>query len=187
MPPDYYSMNLLGAHVDQHVFRDLLAEKLPKVHEILEKYGVEVSLFSWFLTCFVDNIPVEVYLRIWDVFLYEGNKVLFRFALAFFKLHEEEILNTTDSVQVNTLIRTLGEGRCDVRSLCRIAFTFLNPFPMNRVRAKRHHYTLMVKSELDRLEQIRRTLPSYDSSMSSTSVTSASTGATGDVEDVDSD
>ena len=160
MPPDYYSHDLLGAHVDQHVFRDLLSDKLPKVYEVLERFGIEVSLFSWFLTCFVDNIPVEVYLRIWDVFLYEGNKVLFRFALAFFKLHEEEILASTDSVQVNTLIRTLGEGRrCDVRSLCRIAFTFLNPFPMNRVRAKRHHYTQLVRSELDRLDLIRRSLP----------------------------
>lgn len=188
MPPDYYSMNLLGAHVDQHVFRDLLAEKLPKVHEVLEKFGIEVSLFSWFLTCFVDNIPVEVYLRIWDVFLYEGNKVLFRFALAFFKLHEQEIMDrgSTDSVQVNTLIRTLGEGRCDVRSLCRIAFTFLNPFPMNRVRAKRQHYTIMVKSELERLDQIRRTLPSYDSSMASASMT-ATASAAGDIDDGDSD
>lgn len=75
MPPNYYSHNLLGAHVDQHVFRDLLSEKLPRISEVLEKLGIEISLFSWFLTCFVDNIPVEVYLRIWDVFLYEGNKV----------------------------------------------------------------------------------------------------------------
>lgn len=159
MPPDYYSQNLLGAHVDQHVFRDLLSEKLPKVYEVLEKYGIEISLFSWFLTCFVDNIPVDVYLRIWDVFLFEGNKVLFRFALAFFKLHEEAILSASDSVQINTLIRTLGETQCDVRSLCRIAFGVLNPFPMNRVRMKRQHYTQVVRSELERLDQLRKTIP----------------------------
>ena len=38
---------------------------------------MDISLFTfnWFLTIFVDNIPVETYLRIWDTFLYEGNKV----------------------------------------------------------------------------------------------------------------
>ena len=186
MPPDYYSSHLLGAHVDQHVFRDLLSDKLPKVHEVLEKFGIEVSLFSWFLTCFVDNIPVDVYLRIWDVFLYEGNKVLFRFALAFFKLHEQDILSSTDSVQVNSLIRTLGqESRCDVRSLCRIAFTFLNPFPMNRVRAKRQHYTQLVTSELQRLDQLRKSLPSYDMTLVTGSASAAAAAA--DVDDNDSD
>lgn len=224
MPPNYYSHNLLGAHVDQHVFRDLLSEKLPRISEVLEKLGIEISLFSWFLTCFVDNIPVEVYLRIWDVFLYEGNKVcnvncvlytrqlfsfsslfffffslriflslllfalfitthtftyahtlthslslplplffsfqvLFRFALAFFKLHEEEILSAPDSVSVNTLLRTLGERECDVRTLCKIAFSLLNPFPMSKVRSKRAYYQQVVSCELERLEQIRRTFP----------------------------
>jgi hypothetical protein len=173
MPPEYYSHNLLGAHVDQYVFRDLLAEKLPRVSEVLEKYGIEISLFSWFLTCFVDNIPVEVYLRIWDIFLYEGNKVLFRFALAFFKMYEEEILTSSDSLSINTLLRTLGETGCDVKNLCRIAFSFLNPFPMNRVRQKRAHYTAVVKAELERLDQLRKNLPSYGESGSTTSVSSA--------------
>lgn len=40
-------------------------------------FQVDLSLFtlSWFLTCFVDILPHSVYLNIFDVFLYEGNKV----------------------------------------------------------------------------------------------------------------
>ena len=189
MPPEYYSHNLLGAHVDQYVFRDLLAEKLPKVSEVLERHGIEISLFSWFLTCFVDNIPVEVYLRIWDIFLYEGNKVLFRFALAFFKMYEDEILTSSDSLSINTLLRTLGETGCDVKTLCRIAFSFLNPFPMNRVRQKRAHYTAVVKAELERLDQLRKNLPSYgEPSKDSTKKASAvAKEEPNDSEDRDSD
>jgi TBC1 domain family member 2B len=183
---------LLGAHVDQYVFRDLLGEKLPKVHEVLEKHGIEISLFSWFLTCFVDNIPVEVYLRIWDIFLYEGNKVLFRFALAFFKMYEDEILSSSDSLSINTLLRTLGETGCDVKTLCRIAFSFLNPFPMNRVRQKRAHYTTVVKTELERLEQLRMNLPSCGEGSSprnknSSSIKEGAREDTIDSEDRDSD
>lgn len=54
-----------------------MADKLPRLHSHLEQHGVDLTLFTfnWFFTVFVDNIPVDTYLRIWDVFLYEGSKV----------------------------------------------------------------------------------------------------------------
>lgn len=51
MPKDYYTQNLLGAHVDQMVLKDLIAEKLPNLHSHFEHHGIEISLFGWFLTC----------------------------------------------------------------------------------------------------------------------------------------
>jgi len=59
------------------VLKDLVKDKLPNVHQKLETHQVDLSLFTfnWFLTIFVDNIPTEMFLRIWDTFLYEGSKV----------------------------------------------------------------------------------------------------------------
>ena len=61
----------------QRVLKDLVKEKLPAIHAQLETHQVDLSLFTfnWFLTVFVDNIPTETFLRIWDSFLYEGSKV----------------------------------------------------------------------------------------------------------------
>lgn len=61
----------------QKVLKDLMADKLPRLFSHLEQNNVDLSLFTfnWFFTIFVDNIPVDTYLRIWDVFLYEGSKV----------------------------------------------------------------------------------------------------------------
>lgn len=61
----------------QKVLKDLMADKLPRLHSHLEQHSVDLTLFTfnWFFTVFVDNIPVDTYLRIWDVFLYEGSKV----------------------------------------------------------------------------------------------------------------
>ncbi|XP_054158030.1 TBC1 domain family member 2A-like [Oppia nitens] len=163
MPNDYFGRNLLGAHVDQYVLRYLLSEKLPKLYAHLEQMGIELSLFSWFLTAFVDNIPVDMYLRIWDVFLYEGNKILFRFALAFLKLYEEILLELTDSVTINQFLRTLGERPIDVNRLYCIAFIELNPFPNRTVKLKRQHYSQLVSSELQKLQLIRNSLPNHES------------------------
>ena len=40
-------------------------------------HGVDPALFSlnWFLCLFVDTLPVNTYLHIWDAFLFEGSKV----------------------------------------------------------------------------------------------------------------
>ncbi|XP_015794769.1 TBC1 domain family member 2B [Tetranychus urticae] len=169
MPPDYFTANLLGAHVDQFVLRELLNEKMPNLGAHLEKHHIELSLFSWFLTCFVDNVPSNIYLRIWDVFLYEGNKVLFRFALAFLKYHSTAILSMNDSLVINQYIRLIGYRTTDVDHLCHIAFNQLNPFRMRTVKAKRLHHTQMVTNELNKLDSIRKTLPVHENNDNSDS------------------
>ena len=42
-----------------------------------ECHGVDPALFSlnWFLCLFVEYLPVNTYLHIWDAFLFEGSKV----------------------------------------------------------------------------------------------------------------
>ena len=43
---------------------------------------------------------LQTLLRVWDCFLLEGPKVLFRFSLAILKLHEREIVNKTETISV---------------------------------------------------------------------------------------
>ena len=77
MPESYFGSALIAAQADQRVLKDLLAEKCPKLASHLERLAVDLSLFTfnWFLCLFVDTIPPDVYLKIWDAFLYEGPKV----------------------------------------------------------------------------------------------------------------
>ncbi|CAI9636275.1 gtpase-activating protein gyp3 [Alternaria burnsii] len=52
---------------------------------------VALSCTSWFMSIFVGVLPIETVLRVWDAFLYEGPRALYRYALAIFKLGEPEI------------------------------------------------------------------------------------------------
>lgn len=63
--------------VDQRVFRDLMSEKLPRLHAHLEQHSVDYTLitFNWFLVLFVDSVVSDILFKIWDSFLYEGPKV----------------------------------------------------------------------------------------------------------------
>jgi hypothetical protein len=52
---------------------------------------VALSCTSWFMSIFVGVLPIETVLRVWDSFLFEGPRALYRYALAIFKLGEPEI------------------------------------------------------------------------------------------------
>lgn len=53
-------------------------------------------------------------LRIWDCFLYEGPKVLFRFAIALLGLHEEQLLAHSDTISVIKLLKAAVKLTLDV-------------------------------------------------------------------------
>lgn len=159
MPPDYYNKNLLGSQVDQRVLKDLVAEKLPRLNAHLEHHGLDISLFTfnWFLCIFIDIIPPVTYLTIWDSFLYEGSKVLFRYALAIFKLCEEGVLERCDYMDIFNYLRSVPEPITDIPRLQEAAFHKVNPLSMRYLRNRRAHHIAIVKAELEEVEAVRRT------------------------------
>lgn len=59
-------------------------------------------------------------LRIWDTFLYEGSKVLFRFAIAIFKYNEVELLNLENSIGIFNRLRAMCQDATDVNKLAQV-------------------------------------------------------------------
>ena len=80
MPENYFSGSLLGAIADQMVLSDLIMEKIPKLGHHMEKFGIEPHLIclNWFITVFADVMPTDMVLKIWDTFLLDGRKSIFR-------------------------------------------------------------------------------------------------------------
>ncbi|KAF7637955.1 hypothetical protein Mgra_00002658 [Meloidogyne graminicola] len=146
-PLNYYSSNLVGAVIDQRVLLDLVQDKMPALHAHLQKLEVNLSLFtlSWFLTVFVDVLSHTVYIKIFDVFLYEGNKVLFRFALAILRIVELRLLECTSFSGVHTCLSNLSSFVTDYKVLAKIAFNNLNPFPARLIESRRQNYYLQHK------------------------------------------
>ncbi|KAM7003375.1 TBC1 domain family member 2B [Tautogolabrus adspersus] len=159
MPRDYYTKTLLGSQVDQRVFKDLMSEKLPRLHAHFEQYKVDFSLitFNWFLVVFVDSVVSDILFKIWDAFLYEGPKIVFRFALALFKYKEEEFLKLQDSTAIFKYLRYFTRTILDSRKLMNVAFVDMNPFPMRQIQNRRSFHLEKVRLELTELEAIRQT------------------------------
>ncbi|XP_070451869.1 TBC1 domain family member 2A isoform X7 [Equus przewalskii] len=157
MPADYYSKTLTSSQVDQRVLQDLLSEKLPRLMAHLGQHRVDLSFitFNWFLVVFADSLISSILLQVWDAFLYEGTKVVFRYALAIFKYNEEEILRLQDGLEICQYLRFFTKTICDSRKLMSIAFNDMNPFPMKQLRQLRTAHGERLEAELQELEQLK--------------------------------
>ncbi|XP_076315442.1 uncharacterized protein LOC143227975 [Tachypleus tridentatus] len=156
--PNYFDQNLIGAQADQEVLKDLLKEKLPKLHNHLESNDIEISTITlnWFLAVFFDAVPFEVLLRVWDCFLLEGPKVLFRFTLAVLKMQEDAILARSDTVSIMRQIKVAAKLCFDVDMLVKTTFEELEPFPRRQDIAARqacYQRTLLEKSKKREMER----------------------------------
>ncbi|CAK9105154.1 Putative GTPase-activating protein AN11010, partial [Durusdinium trenchii] len=109
--PGHYTKQMTGMHVDQKVFESLVKHRLPKVFTHLDalNFPLEFVTYQWFLCLFVNSLPLETTLRIWDCFLHEGSKALFRAALAILMILQKEILACNSFQEVHECLN-LGDN-----------------------------------------------------------------------------
>ena len=120
---NYYDTGLIGAQVDQFVLKDFIKRKGLYIHQHFENNEVEITslTLNWFMAIFIDSVPFDTLLRIWDCFLLEGSKVLFRFALAILIIHRETILTRTDTISMMKHIKDSTKSLIDVESLFKVS------------------------------------------------------------------
>ncbi|XP_058109957.1 uncharacterized protein LOC131253138 isoform X2 [Magnolia sinica] len=116
----YYSEEMIESQVDQLVFEELVRERFPKLVNHLDHLGVQVAWVTgpWFLSIFMNMLPWESVLRVWDVLLFEGNRVMiFRTALALMELYGPALVTTKDAGDAVTLLQSLAGSTFDSSQL----------------------------------------------------------------------
>ncbi|KMP03195.1 hypothetical protein DIZ76_012898 [Coccidioides immitis] len=96
--PGYYSTTMYGTLLDQKVFESLVEKTMPILWEHLVRSDVQLSVVSlpWFLSLYINSMPLVFAFRVLDVFFLEGPKVLFQVGLAILRINGEELLDVTD-------------------------------------------------------------------------------------------
>jgi hypothetical protein len=89
---------MYGTLLDQRVFESLVEKTMPILWEHLVKADVQLSVVSlpWFLSLYINSMPLVFAFRVLDVFFLEGPKVLFQIGLAILRINGEELLDATD-------------------------------------------------------------------------------------------
>lgn len=115
LPPDYYGEGSVGTRVDSEVFAALLEERDRKVFSHCKRLGIDVAtvVHPWLLVLFCTVLPVETVLRIWDILFVEGTKILFRVALALFKINRQRILAINNAEELLAFLNKMGKNVFD--------------------------------------------------------------------------
>ena len=106
--PGYYSTTMYGTLLDQRVFESLVEKTMPILWDHLVKSDVQLSVVSlpWFLSLYINSMPLVFAFRVLDVFFLEGPKVLFQIGLAILRINGEELLDVTDDGTFISILKT---------------------------------------------------------------------------------
>ena len=106
--PGYYSTTMYGTLLDQRVFESLVEKTMPILWEHLVKSDVQLSVVSlpWFLSLYINSMPLIFAFRVLDVFFLEGPKVLFQVGLAILRINGEDLLDITDDGAFISILKT---------------------------------------------------------------------------------
>ncbi|KAI9316985.1 rab-GTPase-TBC domain-containing protein [Dichotomocladium elegans] len=136
LPAGVYDVTMEGSNIDQTVLMMLISERLPHLwNKLSDKASfwdsasdsttmptITLVTNHWFLTLFINILPIETVLRVWDCFFYEGTSVLFRVALTLFKMSEPLVMNISDSLEIFQVIQNMPKRIIDCQML--IEYTF---------------------------------------------------------------
>ena len=89
----------------------------------LEEESVHPSMYAtdWLMTLFTRGFPFELVTRVWDVFLNESYKVIYRVCLALL-LEKEALILNSGFEQIMAIIKSLTE-EVDTEKILKIAFS----------------------------------------------------------------
>ncbi|XP_068207350.1 TBC1 domain family member 14-like [Palaemon carinicauda] len=95
-------------------YEELLAVNLPSLAEHLKNIGVTPDLYilDWLLTVFSRPLPIDAAVRIWDVYLRDGEEFLFRAAIGILKLYETSLLNQECTATAAQFLTRLPDDLC---------------------------------------------------------------------------
>lgn len=92
---------------------------------VFEQAEIQLSVVTiqWFMCIFVNTLRPEACLRVWDMFLNEGSKVLFRIALGLLKINEPKFIKYQhDTGELYNILKSVGDNIVDIDSVIRVAY-----------------------------------------------------------------
>ncbi|KAL7370772.1 hypothetical protein ABVT39_010677 [Epinephelus coioides] len=89
----------------------VLKKMMPKLKQHLDSQEVFTSLYTmkWFFQCFLDRTPFTLTLRIWDIYILEGERVLPTMSYTVLKLHKKHLMKLSMEELVEFLQVTLSK------------------------------------------------------------------------------
>lgn len=134
---DYYNDGMLGLRRDILVLEMILQRRHRRLYNHLKKHVGDLTCIcaEWFLCLFSISLPMPTLLRVWDSMFHEGDKILFRVAIALFKVHEKKLLKLEGDLLM--YCKTMASGIVQHDEILKVAFYHLTFFRRRDIQQMR--------------------------------------------------
>ncbi|XP_051779566.1 USP6 N-terminal-like protein [Erpetoichthys calabaricus] len=107
--PGFPKLQRFQAHHDQ-----ILSKLIPKLKKHMDKEQMTTGIYTtkWFLQCFIDRTPFTLTLRLWDIYILEGERILTAMAYTILKLHKKQLLKMSLEDLREFLQETISRSFC---------------------------------------------------------------------------
>ncbi|XP_045080988.1 USP6 N-terminal-like protein isoform X3 [Coregonus clupeaformis] len=87
--PGFPKLQRFQTHHDQ-----ILSKLIPKLKKHLDREQMSCGIYStkWFLQCFIDRTPFTLTLRLWDIYILEGEKILTAMSYTILRIFKKRLL-----------------------------------------------------------------------------------------------
>ncbi len=112
--PEFHTPDMRGLHAAQTALMSSLGILVPRLVSRLsaERVPLREQTTHWLLCAYLDALPLDASLRVWDVLFLGGKAVLLSVAAAAFTIHEERLLRAAGEIyDLSTVLR------CDTHAL----------------------------------------------------------------------
>lgn len=84
---------------------------MAKTNSIKEKHGIEGVLYAtgWVMTLYSNFLPFKLVVRLFDCFLFEKFKIIYRVGLAIIKIKEKKLLQCNNMDQILMHLKNFEE------------------------------------------------------------------------------
>ena len=159
--PEYYTAEMIGVRVDCLVLTDLLArhDALAPVLAALQELDLDLSIVStqWLLLAFLNTLPTETTLRVWDLFFAVGSRALLASALATLRIVQGPLLAAAGSFDdVYTALKHPQAKSVDSDAFMRVVVEELRGVRPDELQSLREHRRREVLLENAQREKARQ-------------------------------
>lgn len=86
----------------------IITRYLPRLKRHLDHYGLDAILYSlkWFFVIFIERIPFSLCLRVWDIYLMDGERVVTAMAYTILRLHSSRLLKMKEMDQIADFLQS---------------------------------------------------------------------------------
>ena len=146
---ELFAEDMVGVHEALFIADRLVQKFLPKLSKTLSKEGVNISMFAtpWIMTVFTSTFPFDLVSRVWDSYIVEGRKVIFRTLLSLLEAAQHDIINL-NLENILTYLRDLLPSKINGQSIVKASLQI--PLRQKHIQKYTNEWRVRKKHKIQR-------------------------------------